>query len=118
VPGRHRSLAVITGWSLQRCACGLQLSSEWLPTSTVVYQPPNQRVGDLVRYKNQKAIGPREAMEAAQLLAKAHTLVPQKQHLCRQLSTTYRTEFIEHDTSGLVYAAPPVLSVLPQSEDT
>lgn len=79
----------------------LQLSAEWLPTTTVVYQPPSDRLGDLVTYPSGSAVGPREAAELAQLAVVAQTMVPQPPSLERDLSTTYGTTFVQHDTSDI-----------------
>lgn len=79
----------------------MQLSAEWLPTSTVVYQPPSQRLGDLVTYSPDSAEGPRESAEMAQLAAVAQTMVPQPPGIERDLCTTYQTSFVRHNTSDL-----------------
>ena len=79
----------------------LQLSAEWLPTTTVVYQPPSDRLGDLITYPSDSAVGPREAAELAQLAVVARTMVPQPPGLERDLSTTYGTNFVQHDTSDI-----------------
>eukprot|EP00892_Ulva_mutabilis_P008221 jgi/Ulvmu1/5771/UM025_0025.1 len=77
------------------------LSAEWLPTTTVVYQPPSQRLGDMITYPSRPAAGPREAAEVAQLAALAQTMVPQPPGLVQDLSSTYQAAFVQHDTSRL-----------------
>jgi hypothetical protein len=83
----------------------MQLAAEWLPTYTVVYQPPANRVGDLCSYNSTSMCGPRESMEEAALLKKAQERVPPPPPQPRCLETTYRTTFTEKDMSRIKYAA-------------
>jgi hypothetical protein len=84
----------------------VQLSAEWLPTSTVVYQPPRHRVGDLFSYKNVSIPGPREQILEDALLKEAQAQVPSSPPKPHCLQTTYGTSFKEHDMSGIKYAVP------------
>lgn len=90
----------------------LQLSAEWLSTGTVVHQPPSNRVGDLVTFKNIPSSGPREAAEMAQLLSIAETMVPKPPPPFKELTSTHRQDFVQHDTSGIVYVPRSVQCVL------
>lgn len=79
------------------------MSSEWLSTGTVVHQPPTYRVGDLAKHTDLPSVGPREAAEMAQLLSVAETMVPKPPPPFNELTSIHRQEFVQHDTSGIVY---------------
>lgn len=79
----------------------MQLAAEWLPVSTVVYQPPAKRVGDLLTYIDSHALGPREAQAMASMMQTAQDRLPKPEAPQRDFQTTYRSEHIAQDMTGL-----------------
>lgn len=84
------------------------MSAEWLPTSRVVYQPPEQRVGDLVHYKSGPTVGPREARETQLLMQHARAMQPQPDTLPNQMHTTYGDQFTTPGPTGMPCVPRPV----------